>query len=573
MTATRTELDPITLEVIRHGLVAVADEMKLNLARTAFNPIIYEVLDFSVGVFDRRCRMVAQADGLPIFLGSLGTAVQCVVDDLGEESLAPGDLILFNDPYVQGNHVNDVTTVEPVFVDERLCGFVSTRAHWLDIGGKDPGGSIDCTDIVQEGLWLRSIPLYHAGVLDEAVWRIIEYNVRYTKAMLGDLRAQVAASRTGAERFGALVGRYGAALVEAASDAMIGEGERRARASVRALPDGEYRVEEWIDGDAAGNGPLPVRVTLTVAGDELVVDLDECGSQIPGPLNCGLAAAVASCRIALKAFTSPGVPATEGDFAPLRVVAREGTRYNAVYPAPTFLYAKGLTDAVIEALSCVRPERGIAGNYDDLAGFMLVGNDPRTGEMYIQQEPEPGGWGAGAENDGESALIFTGDGDTRNIPAEVIEARFPLRVEQHALRPDSGGAGRFRGGLGIIRDYRILDHESSMLTMMDRTHSAPWGLFGGAPGQPDVVIVEAGAEQAEHVQAMLVPIVAGGLVSVRTGGGGGWGPPLERDPDRVRADVVAGYVSADAARRVYGVAVTDGGDLDREETTRLRGGS
>jgi N-methylhydantoinase B len=386
--------------------------------------------------------------------------------------------------------------------------------------------------------------------------------------MLGDLRAQVAASRTGAERVRALVARHGADAVEAAIEALLAQGEARARAAVASMPDGVYEVETWVDGDCAGNGPLPVRVRLTIEGDEVGVDLSGCGEQVPGPVNCGLPAAVASCRIALKAFTAPGTPATEGDFAPLTVHAPAGSRYNAVYPAPTFLYAKGLTDAVLRALTLAQPERGIAGNYDDLAGFMLVGVDPRTAALYIQQEPENGGWGATAELDGESALIFSGDGDTRNIPVEVLEARFPLRVERHALREDSGGPGRRRGGLGIVRDYRVLGHDASMLAIMDRTVCRPWGLLGGEDAEPDVVLVG----ETAYVQATNVPVANGSLVSVRTGGGGGWGPPEQREPGRVAADVRAGYVSAAAARERYRVALDATGAVDHEETATLRGG-
>jgi N-methylhydantoinase B len=566
-------MSPTDVEVIRHAFIAAADEMKLNLMRTAYNPIIYEVLDFSVGVFDRRCRMVAQADGLPIFLGSLGAAVRCVVDDVGEEAFEPGDLYLCNDPYMQGNHVNDVTTIEPVFDDNGLLCYVSTRAHWLDIGGKDPGGSIDSTDVVQEGLWFRSIPLYREGQLNEGVWRIIEYNVRYTKNMLGDLRAQVAASRTGAARVREIFGRHGLDAVEAAVETIIAQSERRARNAIASIPDGVYEAEECIDGDYLDSGPLPVKVKVIVESDSLMVDLSEVGEQAIGPVNCGLPAAIASCRIAFKAFAAPASPATEGDFAPLTVLAPEGTRYNACYPAPTFLYAKGLTDAVVKALTLASPERGIAGNYDDLSGFMLVGNDPRTAELYIHQEPEVGGWGASAHADGESALIFIGDGDTRNSPVEMIEARFPVRVERHELRRDSGGPGRYRGGLGIVRDYRVLDHTATMLAIMDRTACRPWGLFGGGEGVSGEVLVTLGERSSSHVQAMNTPVAPGSLVSVRTGGGGGWGNPFERDPEHVRRDVIAGYVGLAAARAQYGIVVDPKTLLvDELQTARLRKG-
>jgi N-methylhydantoinase B len=314
-----------------------------------------------------------------------------------------------------------------------------------------------------------------------------------------------------------------------------------------------------------------VKVKATVEGDELTIDLTGSSPQNVGPVNCGLPAAIASCRIALKAFTSPGTPANEGDFVPLHVTAPERCMYNAVYPAPTLLYAKGLIDVVVKALTGAVPDRGIAGNYDDLAGFMLVGTDPRTGAMYIQQARVFGGWGGCARADGENALIFTGDGDTKNVPAEVVEGRFPLRVERHELRRDSGGPGRNRGGLGIVRDYRLLGHAARMMCVMDRTVCPPWGLDGGADAMPDDVLVVPNGKEAHYTRVNEEWVPAGALVSVRTGGGGGWGSPFEREPERVRRDVVCGYVSVEAAERDYGV-VLDAATcaVDAEASAALR---
>jgi N-methylhydantoinase B len=560
-------VDPVQVEIVRHGFIAAADEMKLNLARTAYNPIIYEVLDFSCGLFDAQSRMVAQADGLPIFLGALGTAVRCVCRDVGLDAFRPGDIYLFNDPYEQGNHINDVTTVQPVFdAAGELAGFASTRAHWLDIGGKDPGGSIDCDDIVQEGLWLRSIRLYHEGRRDENVWRIIQYNVRNTENMLGDLRAQVAASRTGVQRMSEIFRRHGRGATDAAIATMIDRSERRARASIAAMKDGTYNAHSYIDNDCRGSDPVRVEVTAVVDGDQLNIDLAGSGPQMPGPINCGLPAALASCRIALKALAAPDTPANEGDFAPLTLVAPDDCIFNARYPAPTYLYGKMLTEVVLAAIVGAAPDRTIAGNYDDLAGFMLVGGDAAGGEQWIHQEPEPGGWGASAHGDGESALIFIGDGDARNIPAEIVEARYPLRMERHELRRDSGGPGHHRGGLGIVREYRLLGEPATLLCVMDRTLFPPWGLEGGDNGVPDRVVLTAPDrdEQLVPPQTNHMPIPAGSLVSVRTGGGGGWGDPLTRDAAAVHADAVAGYVSREAAERDYGV-VLDAGTLAVDE--------
>ena len=571
-----SRIDPITLEVIRHASIAAAEEMKTNLMRTAHNPIIYEVLDFSCGIFDHRCNMIAQADGLPGFLGNLAAAIRVVVDDIGIENFRPGDLYLINDPYETGVHVNDVTTVNPVFDDDgEIIAFTSARAHWLDIGAKDPGGSIDSTDIVQEGLWFRSVRLYEEGELNESIWRIIQYNVRYTRAMLGDLQAQVAASRTGEKRIQEIFRRHGRATVRAALDELLRQGEQRARTAIRAMKDGVYEAESRLDDDCLGNGPLEVKVKAIVDGDTLTIDLTGSHAQNVGPVNCGLPATLSGCRVALKSLTAPHAPVTEGDFAPLELIVPEKNMFNAAYPAPTFMYGTHLIllgDTVMKALSKALPDTVIAAHYGNLAGCMFFGTDPRTGQLYIHQEPENGGWGAGPHGDGESALIFSLDGDTRNIPAEVIENRFPLRMERHELRQDSGGPGKNRGGLGILREYRILGHEARMMCIMDRKVDPPWGLWDGKAAAHCRTVVNPGTDREVVHQKIMGELVRDGdLISVQTGGGGGWGDPLERDPEKVQRDVRAGYISFAAAKKEYGVVLDrETLEIDREATEKLR---
>jgi N-methylhydantoinase B/oxoprolinase/acetone carboxylase alpha subunit len=381
-------VDVVQLEVIRHALIAAAEEMKAHLSRTAHNPIIYEVLDFSCGIFDADCRMIAPADGLPSFFGNLGVAVQTVAADIGLENLSHGDIYLLNAPYAQGMHMNDVTTVQPVFVDSQHVGFTATRAHWIDIGAVDAGRSITSTDVVREGIWLRSVRLYRAGNLDDAVLRAIRFNVRMPESMLGDLKAQVSASRTDACRVEEIFRRHGAGAVSAAVALIVDQSEQRVRAAIRAIRNGVYQAETALDDDCLGNGPLPVGVI----------------------------------------------------------------------------------------------------------GFTISGTHPRTGSTYIHQEPEYGGWGATRDRDGESAMIFMTNAGCRVLSTETLETRFPLRVTRFSLRPDSGGTGRWRGGLGTIRDYEVLDHDARVMVVTDRHTCPPWGIDGGHDAAHCVAIVSDGGD-------------------------------------------------------------------------------
>jgi N-methylhydantoinase B len=568
---TTTTSDPITTEIIRHAFVACADEMKITLMRTAHSPVIYEMLDFSCGVFDRDARLLAQAQAVPIFLGNLGIAVQVVVEDVGGANLREGDIYLINDPYETGNHLNDIATVAPVFHGGDLSGFSCTRAHWVDVGSKDPGGSIDATDVMQEGLWLRSIKLYDAGVLNEAVWRMIEYNVRFT---LGDLRAQVAATRTGDQRLRELYSRYGAGEIRRAIELFLHQGEARMRRAIGEMRPGVYEAESCLDDDCVGSSPLRVRVQATVEDNAVTLDLAGSSPQTRGTVNCGLPGTLAACRIALKMLTTSDSPASEGDFEPLRLHVPERTIFNASYPAATFMSSTHLillVDVVIKALSQAAPDRAAAGHYGNLSGFMLIGRRPERPELFVHQEPVAGGWGAAVGRDGESALIFAVAGDTRNVPAEVLETRFPVLLEAYGLRTDSGGPGRWRGGLGVIRQYRTRTDHVTMTSIMDRRLCPPWGLFGGGPAKHCQVALNPGTAYAEVVQKETRrPVSSEDVIRIETGGGGGWGDPFERDADAVRDDVTRGYVSVEAARDHYGVVVGHDLRVNHQATNRQR---
>jgi N-methylhydantoinase B len=552
-------IDPITLEVIRQAFIAAADEMKINLTRTSYNPIIYEVLDFSVGLFDAQGNIVSQAAGLPFFLGNLGEAVRVVIDDVGIERFEPGDVYLINDTYAAGTHLNDVTAITPVYTDERrLVGFTASRAHWLDVGARDPGGWLsDTTEIYQEGIRLRSVRLYEAGELNESIMRILRNNVRYADSVLGDLRAQLAAGRTGEQRLQAIVARWGSETVELAIREILEQGERSTRQAIARMPDGVYRAEAHLDDDGVAVEKPRVCVTVTVAGETMTIDLAGSAPQNVGPMNCGLPSTISACRVALKCIAAPFEPANEGSFAPLTVLVPDDCMYNAQEPTPAGVYGLPmitLCDTVWKALAEALPETIPAGHFADLGTLFIWGTDPESGKPYIHAEPQGGGWGAHAESDGESMLICIADGDTRNVPVEVIESKYPLRVERYSVRQDSGAPGEHRGGLGQIRDYRILDPSARMTTTNERTTCPPWGLYGGRAGATGEVVINPETEGENHIRkASALKLAKDDVVSSRTGGGGGWGNPENRDREALARDLRDGYVSREAAIREYGL--------------------
>lgn len=571
-------IDPITVEVVRNGFIAAADEMKINLARTAYNPIIYEVLDFSVGLFDENGDMISQAAGLPIFLGNLPPSVKQIIADVGKENMLPGDVYLINDTFTVGTHLNDVVVCSPIFLDDgtTLVGFAASRAHWLDIGAVSPGGwTTNTTEIFQEGIRLRSITLYKAGKPIRDIFQILRDNVRFADSVMGDLRAQIAASRTGEQRVKEIIRRHGLETVRAAIREMYRMEEEASRAAIAAMPDGVYEAESFMDDDGVAVDRPRVKVTVRIEGDEMTVDLTGSAEQCVGPINCGWAATLSACRIAFKAVTSPLTPVNEGTFRPLKLVVPDNCVFNVQYPGPSAVYGvitMTLCDTIFKALSTAIPDRIPAAHYADVSPLFVFGTDPRTGQPYLAVEPNGGGWGATPFRDGENVMIGLADGDTRNVPVEVLENRFPLRVERYEVRPDSGGPGKFRGGLGQFRDIRVLDHDCRITTTQERSKCPPWGLFGGGEALTNRVVINPGTPEETIIQKCTgYPVKAGSIISVQTGGGGGYGDPLERDPEAVRLDVVRGYVSLEAAARQYGVVLDpETLEIDAQATAALR---
>jgi N-methylhydantoinase B len=578
MSTTRT-LSPITLEVVRNALLAYADEMATGLLRTAYNMIIYEIHDYACALVDAQGRLMAQnLSGVPIFLADLGFVVQDGLATFGPDGFAPGDVILVNHPRVCGQHLNNMVTYTPLFWEGELVAFPAARTHWIDVGGLSTGfGASNSRDVYQEGLQIRAVKIYEAGRPNEAVLNLIRDNVRFPDSSFGDLRAQIAACRLGERRLAELLGRYGLDTVRACIERIYADSEALARRTIARIPNGVYEAESFLDHDGARlDRPVPIRVRVTVAGDEMTVDYDGTSGIVEGPMNSGpTGGGITAARVAYKCVVAPDAPANEGYFQPLRVVIPPGCFLGAEPPAPMGGYSQAfptIIDTILRALAPALPEQIPAAHKGAMGpGLTCLGVHPQTGERYACVNSVGGGWGGGLAGDGDSAGPAIAQGDIQNAPVELQEALYPLRVEHCRLRTDSGGAGERRGGLGVETVYRALA-DMTVKTRLARTHCPPWGLAGGQDGQIATIHLQQPEGEPEGVQIVTAyPLRAGGAATFHTAGGGGWGDPLARDPALVAADVRDGYVSAEAARAEYGVVVDPAsGAVDAAATAALR---
>lgn len=552
--------DPITVEVVSNALVALTDEMTINLARTAHSTIVYEVQDFATGLLDPDARLIAQpSGGLPLFIGDLDAAVSDGLAIFGKRGFAPGDVIITNHTGTCGHHLNNIVVYTPAFYDGELIGFPITRAHWTDIGGRLAGGFLtDATSSFEEGLQIRTVKLFRAGEADENIFRILRHNIRDPQGSFGDLHAQIAACRLGERRLQNLYSKYGADTVRACIERYWEQSEKAVRHEIEKFPDGVYEAESFLDDDGVDRGkPVRVAVRVTVKGGDMTIDLSGMNPQVRGAINCGAAAGRGSARLALKYLVAPHLGINDGCFRPLKVVLPPGTVISAQEPAAMSWWQTPLLtviDTIVKAMARAAPERIPAAHYCDISAMLLTGRQPSTGKPFTNIEPIAGGWGARPHGDGPSAIYTIGHGDTFNVPVEVLETRFPIVIERYRLRCDSGGPGRWRGGLGLEREYRILDN-GVFTGLSERAKCPPWGLNGGLPGLCGSISVKrhrrSTAEQLQKVTGLLLG--KGDVIRFRTGGGGGYGDPLQRSFQQVAHDVAMGYVSRRQARLAYGV--------------------
>jgi N-methylhydantoinase B len=577
--AKRGPVDPVTVEIVRNGVIAVTEEMKTNLMRTAYNMIIYEALDFTVGLFTPEGETVSIGIGLPMFIRGMAEVVKAKIRHFGIDGMKPGDIYVTNDAYITGSHLNHVTLTLPIFHKDVLVGFSCCMAHWLDIGGQLGGMT---TDIFAEGLQIPILKYQDRGAVNQDLVDIIRHNVRIPSRALGDLRAQVTAVTTGERRFLELVSRYGRDQVMGAIAAIMDRSEAAARARTRSIPDGVYEAESFMDDDGITVGrSIAIRVRVTVKGDEMTIDLTDVARQVRGFFNSGVTTGHACAQVAYKCLTSPtDYPINDGSFRSLKTIVPPGRVVSAIRPAPMRLWMTipmTIVDTVFKALAPAIPDRVIAGHHADLLIAQFHGFNAKTSEFFIGNfGPLGGGWGAKHSEDGVSGTVALNDGDTHNSPSELIEAKFPLVIERYALVPDSGGAGRHRGGLGVERVVRART-DITLNTQIERAHCRPWGLAGGRDGRANSVALRVNTQwktEFPNAKVLVAQIKVGDAFRLRSGGGGGYGSPLERPVEDVQNDVRQGYVSVHEAAVFYGVVIDpDTFRVNEPATILIRGTS
>jgi N-methylhydantoinase B len=557
--ATRS-VDPFTSEIIKDALLAIGDEMFVTTQRTSMSTIIYEVLDFAVGLTDRQGQLITQGNGVTLFLGTLSEAVKYTVAKFGLDGLAEGDIIITNDPYTGGGtHLSDVSLIMPIFDDGEIIAFAGNKAHWTEVGGKDPGSwTTDATEVFQEGLQFPCVKLYVRGEPIQSLIDLIGANVRLPEMSLGDMYSQVASLRLAERRFRELCRKYGTDVVQATIEHFLDYGEQMARLELARLPHGEFVAEDFIDDDGIGNGPFRVCVRITIDSERVVCDFTGTAGQAPGPVNCSWTSVVSAGNSMLKALLGPDVPTNGGAFRPLTLICPPGTIFTANRPAPVSTYWETMlyiADLIWKALAPHMPDRLTAGHFLSVCGTVVAGLHPDTGEFTILVEPQAGGWGAGADNDGEDGLVCLGDGETYVIPVEVCEQRYGILVDRFGFHVTEGGEGEHRGGRGLIREYRILAESGAFVTATFGRHIYhPWGIAGGRDGSPNYIeILHAdGRPPYRAGKVARYPLRQGDVIRLVTATGGGWGDPARRPREAIAADLRAGMLAPHIAREVYG---------------------
>ncbi len=549
-------VDPITFELIRNALGSIVDEMTLTVVRTAYSSNLKNSMDFSTGFLNAEGELVVQGLCLPLHLGSLPDAMHAILARYGGQ-IDPGDIYVLNDPFEGGTHLPDIYVIKPIFFEDSFLGCVATIAHHSDVGGKVAGGNAsDCTEIYQEGLRIPPVRLYRKGVPNDALFELIRKNVRVPVKVMGDLRAQLAACHIGEKGFLELVAQFGVAELQLYMQALLDYSERMGRTALRRFPDGVFAFTDYIDDDGIDPEPIPIKVTVTIDGDSLRADFSGSAAQVKGGINSPIPFTKSAVYACVRSIIDDDIPTNSGFFRTIEVIAPAGTVVNPVLPAP--VAARGLTgfrmaNVIMGALAQVAPDRVPACEVGGDTGISIGGYHD-TGQAFVFLEFLFSGWGGRPDRDGIDGVASIVVNFSNN-PVEVIEAEYPLLIREYGFVPDSGGAGEYRGGLAVVREYQFTGREAVLQIRSDRRRFLPYGLAGGKQGTPSSNILNPQAEARALASKVLLTLKNGDVLRHVLAGAGGFGDPLNRKSELVLRDVLDGKLSVDYARRQYGVVI------------------
>ncbi len=574
-TGASLKMDPIRFEVMRSAFEAAADEMGAALRKAAYSTNIKTRSDFSCALFDSKLRIIAQSFSQPVHLASMSRMIPNTIRQYGVEKLRPGDALVMNHPYRGGVHLNDVAIMAPFFSGGKIHGYAATIAHHVDIGGYAPGGYCISTELYQEGIIIPPAKLVSEGEIVDDVFRLILANIRSPRQSTGDFRAQIAASLLGQKRMAEILARFGAESVENFVDELIEYTERWARAEISKLPDGVYETEALLDDDGVSDRPIRLVLKVRIKQGRVSFDLTGSDDQRNSPMNATLTQTYSPLAYVVKCLIDSDIPTNEGFYRLIDVKAPPGTVVNATPPVGVvggWEVVMRLCCLGFQALSDAMPDKVMASTKSINCHMACGGTDPRTGEYYTFIETMAGGWGGLPTKDGMDA-VQSHIQNTENSAIEETENNLPFLITRYELIPDSEGAGRYRGGLGLRRDWKFPGHEATLTVFSDNRKFAPWGLFGGGSGSSSRYILNPDAESKDLPSKITLKLQPDSVISYRTPGGGGYGSALERDPERVLEDVAQGKVTPDRARDVYGVVLDQSGkavDLQATRTRRAR---
>ena len=559
------DVDLVTVEIIRGALTYASEEMGIALRNSAYSPNIKERLDFSCAIFDSKKRLAAQAEHIPVHLGSLGWGVKNGLETFSGD-LKSGDMILLNDPYLSGTHLPDMTLIAPVFYGKEIIGYTANKAHHSDIGGKVPGSmASDATELYQEGLIVPPIKLVKRGRIDREIVNLLISNVRTPEVQMGDLQAQVAANILGNKRMKALAEEHGVEGLDQAMEKAMNDSEKLTRDSISKMPAGKYEAEDFLESTGTAEKPVKLKVTITVSKNSLSFDYTGTDSQVEGPVNAVYGVTLSGVYYVTRCLTGPEIPMNEGCLRPIKVYVPHGSVLNPFRPAPVaggnVETSQRNADVLFKAFAIILPERALAASQGTMNNIAIGGKNPTTGKAWTYYETIAGGWGGRNGLDGVDAMQ-THMTNSMNTPIEVLESLYSIRFLKYEMRKDSGGAGKWRGGVGLERSWQLLSSSATLSVLAERTIFPPSGIYGGNDGgKGEFLIRKVNGKEISLKSKSSIKLEQGDVFVARTPGGGGYGQPFKRDPQEVLKDVINGLVSLESAKQHYGVVV----DIELEE--------